>query len=740
MQGVGFRPFVKRLADRLGINGITFNTAGGLVIELAAASQREADMFLEAVRVEAPKAARIERCAMEELARNAEYAGFQILASAARDQAFTLISADLATCAECLGELRDFADRRFGYPFTNCTNCGPRYTITLSTPYDRANTTMRRFPLCVDCAREYGDPDDRRFHAEPIACPACGPRLSEDPGAIRTFVQGGGIVALKGLGGYQLACDAFLAETVELLRVRKRRSRKPFALMMRDVQTVRENCAVSEPESKALMSAAAPIVLLPMLDPSAFPASVAPGLREIGVMLPSTPLHHLLFTDETRCLVMTSGNISEEPIVIGNGEADKKLSTLADRIVKHDRDIFMRVDDSVVRVFEGVPRVLRRARGFAPEAITLAQEAGEILACGGELKNTFCLTKGRFAIMSQHIGDLENYETLLFFEESLRNLQSVYQATPRLIAHDLHPDYLSSRWAHARPEPKIAIQHHHAHIASCMAENGLDARAIGVAFDGAGLGLDGQIWGGEFLLCDFSGFERAAHLRYVALPGGDRAAREPWRMAASHLRDAFGDDARNLDLPCWSAAKPSTGKVVEQLISKRRIVTSSCGRLFDAVASICGFSQESNYEGESAMLLEAAAAGVDTDERAPVELDCGVDPWVIDTRITVEWIARAITSGRSPQLIARCFHNTIAYIIEVVCTKVRERSGVDKVCLSGGTFQNWTLLTSAVGRLRREGFEVFLHSKVPPNDGGLSLGQAVIAAHFLSKEHFPGSN
>ena len=733
MQGVGFRPFVKRLADRFGLPGVTFNTASGLVVEFEASREEEAASFTRALKDEAPVAARIESCHIEQLFDLAEYDGFQIVASAPRDKSFTLISADLATCPECLAEVRSPGNRRFNYPFTNCTNCGPRYSITLSTPYDRVNTTMRSFPMCADCAREYSDPGDRRFHAEPVACPACGPQLSCELTVIRASLQRGAIIALKGLGGFQLVCDAFCAEGVEALRMRKRRSRKPFAMMFRDVQTVRRYCHLDETEERALQSPSAPIVLLKQTVPGAFPKGVAPGLHEIGVMLPYTPLHQLLFSDSLGCLVMTSGNVSEEPIVIHNEEAHEKLRQLADEIVTHNRDIFMRVDDSVVRIFENTPRILRRARGFAPDAIRLTRDFDEILACGGELKSTFCLTKGRFAIMSQHIGDLESYETLQFFNESLRNLQSVYQSTPRLIAHDLHPDYLSSRWAQARPEPKIAIQHHHAHVAACMAENDLDESAIGVAFDGTGYGTDGQVWGGEFLICNFTQFKRCAHLRYVPMPGGDRAATQPWRMAAAYLFEALGPDYRKLDLPCWNRVESPNWKVLDRLIGRPALLTSSSGRLFDAVAAISGVSQESSYEGESAMLLEAAA-GSDNDETYPFELHTDSLPWIIDPRRMLTEIAHEVARGQSSGRISRCFHNSIARMIEVVCSRLRERNGLDKVCLSGGTFQNFTLLASTVELLRSAGFQVFLHSKVPPNDGGLSLGQAAIAANSISKE------
>ncbi len=727
---------MKRLADRFHLPGITYNTAGGLTVEIETGSEEELRQFIAAIASEAPPAARIERCSSEPVAEAAGYQSFRIIASAVRDQSFTLISPDLATCPACLAEIRDPANRRFHYAFTNCTNCGPRYTITLSTPYDRANTTMKSFPLCATCAAEYADSSDRRFHAEPVACGVCGPKLSTDLAEATAALQRGQILAIKGLGGFQLACDAFLADAARELRLRKRRSRKPFAVMMRDMAAVERHCLVDECERAALESVAAPIVLLRMKAGHGIPDAVAPGLNYLGVMLPYTPLHHLLFGDSLTCLVMTSGNISEEPIVIQNDEARDKLSPLADLVVTHDRDIFMRVDDSVVRVFEDAPRVLRRARGFAPGAIGLGHEVGEVLATGPELKNTFCLTKGRYAVLSQHIGDMENLETLQFFEETLGNLRSVYQITPRLIAHDLHPDYLTTRWALQRPEPKLAVQHHHAHIASCMAENGLAGPVIGVAFDGTGFGTDGQIWGGEFLLCDYHGFERCAHLRYAALPGGDRAARQGWRMAASYLRDALGPDYLRLDLPCWSAAPSTTWNLIDKLIERPAIRTSSCGRLFDAVSAICGISYESNYEGESAMLLEAAAGApqaAQSERTYDLGLNLETTPWTIDTRPVIEQIAREISSGRPARAVAHGFHESVAHMIEAVCRKLRERNRVEQVCLSGGTFQNHTLLQSSVGLLRKSGFEVFLHSRVPPNDGGISLGQAVVGAAYLEK-------
>ncbi|MDQ6666136.1 MAG: carbamoyltransferase HypF, partial [Acidobacteriota bacterium] len=613
VQGVGFRPFIKRLADSIGIRGSVTNTGGGVLIEFDAQTPLQAADFAAAIRAQAPVIARIESLEVTALGKAAGYSSFAILASDPNLQSFTLISADIAVCPDCLRETRDPDDRRHRYPFTNCTNCGPRYSITKTVPYDRANTTMAPFEMCAQCLAEYTDPDNRRFHAEPNACAACGPKLAIDLDTAIAALKQGRIVAIKGIGGYQLACDAHSATAVDRLRAAKRRSRKPFAVMMRDAETVATYCDVNSRALEVLGSRAAPIVLMSMkagamLPPDLAP-SVAPGLRELGVMLPYTPLHHLLFGSGLSCLVMTSGNISEEPIVISNEEARRKLTSLSDALLMHDREIFMRVDDSVVRVHNGVPLVLRRARGYAPETIDLGFEAGEVLACGGELKNTFCLTKGRYAILSQHIGDMENLDTLEFYEETLRNLRQVYRAAPRLIAHDLHPGYMTTRCAAARPEPRIALQHHHAHIASCMAENGIREKTIGIAFDGTGYGADGQIWGGEFLICDYSGFERAAHLRYVPLIGGDRAVRDGYRMAAAHLHDAFGGAYRERELPLWDAAAASTWKIFDRLLERPSLLTSSCGRLFDAVSSLAGVCQSSGYEGEAAMLLENASSG-----------------------------------------------------------------------------------------------------------------------------------
>jgi hydrogenase maturation protein HypF len=721
VQGVGFRPFVKRLADRVGVPGRIWNTGGGVVIDVECA---ELKAFLGPLHSEAPANARIVECAVEGLPE-VGYQSFDIVASELAPGAFTLISPDLATCPDCLREILDPTNRRHGYPFTNCTNCGPRYSIIRAVPYDRPNTTMASFTLCSRCRAEYNDPSDRRFHAEPNACPVCGPRLTPDLDEAVAALAAGCIVAVKSLGGFQLACNAFRNEAVARLRAAKRRSRKPFAAMARDLAAVERWCEVTAADRALLCSRAAPITLLRMRDPRAFPPDLAPGLRELGVMLPYTPLHHLLFQGlrsrgPADFVVMTSGNVSEEPIVISNQEAAAKLGPMCDLILTHDRDIFMRVDDSVVRG----DSILRRARGFAPDPIDLGFDAGEVLATGGELKNTFCLVKGRYAVLSQHIGDLENWETLQFFEETLRNLKSVYRAAPRLIAHDLHPDYLGTRWALRQPEPKLAVQHHHAHIASCMAEHGLRGSVIGVAFDGTGYGADGQIWGGEFLLCSSSGFERAACLRPVPLPGGDPAARESRRMAAAYLWDAFGPGWRAIDLGI-----PETNhRIFEKLYtSPATIRTSSCGRLFDAVSSLTGICFESSYEGEAPMLLEAAAFDEEAEPYAFVR-----DKAQVDTRPIVRGVCADMLAGVPPGRISSRFHSTLAGIIESVCVDLREQTGLNQVCMSGGTFQNATLCSRTRKLLERRGFTVYTHRKVPANDGGLALGQALIAARRLS--------
>ena len=749
VQGVGFRPFVYNLARQLELAGYVLNSSAGVTIEIEG-NEPAVARFVATLRNSPPPLAQIEDVAIAELEPGGD-AGFVIRHSEAEAGEFVLVSPDVATCDDCWRDFGDAANRRYGYPFTNCTNCGPRYTIIQDIPYDRPATTMAKFRMCALCQAEYEDFSNRRFHAQPNACPQCGPGLALVPSdgrfpgeedyqsrgtpailrRVRELLREGKIVAVKGLGGFLLACDAENDAAVSALRTRKRRSDKPFALMARDIAHVERFCVVTPEERNLLLSMRRPIVILQRREGSAISPAVAPGNATIGVMLPYTPLHYLLFSDsldepsQFRALVMTSGNLSEEPIVTSNEEAWQRLRDVADWFVFHNRDIYMRADDSVARVFDQRERVLRRSRGYVPHPVDLGIELQEILACGAELKNTLCLTKGRYAILSQHIGDLENFETLVFFEETLANLKKLFRVEPRSVAYDLHPQYLSTQFAQRLPlEPKVGVQHHHAHIASCMAENHLSGKVIGVAFDGTGYGSDGKIWGGEFLVADYLGFERRAHLRYVPLAGGDAAVRQPWRMAMSYLRDALGDRA---SLGFVELVPKANIAIVEAMLARRLncIDTSSCGRLFDAVSSIVGLRQEVSFEGQAAIELEMVADAT-VESAYPYAIADG-DVAQLDMRPMIEAIMDDLARGIAAKEISAAFHNTLAAAIVEVCRRIRAAESLNRVCLSGGTFQNVFLLRRAVNALRSDGFEVFLHALVPPNDGGIALGQAVIA-------------
>ncbi|HUZ46849.1 MAG TPA: carbamoyltransferase HypF [Terriglobia bacterium] len=760
VQGVGFRPFVFRLAQTLGLSGFVLNSSDGVIAEIEGSDVMLA-RFLDGIRSQSPPLAQISDVAVAEVAPNGE-PGFRILESLSEAQKFVLVSPDVATCDDCLRDFTDPDNRRYGYPFTNCTNCGPRYTIVQDIPYDRPLTTMAPFRMCARCQAEYNDPGDRRFHAQPNACPDCGPSLAlVDDAALcrqgpvvfdspisslailheaRRMLGEGKILAIKGLGGFHLACDAENHQAVAELRERKRRSDKPFALMARNMEAVDKFCLLSDADRKALLDARRPIVILPRRPHTNISSAVAPHNRTWGVMLPYTPLHYLLFSDSLEsppafnALVMTSGNVSEEPIVSRNREAWPRLHGIADTYLLHNRAIHMRTDDSVVRIFEGDERVFRRSRGFAPSPIDVGFNMQEILACGAELKNTFCLTKNRYAILSQHIGDLENYETLAFFEETLANLKKLFHVEPRIVAYDLHPLYISAKFAKGLPNlQKAGVQHHHAHIASCMAENHLREKVIGVAFDGTGFGTDGKIWGGEFMVADFGGFERRAHFRYVPLAGGDAAIRQPWRSALSYLRETFGGEISGLDLPLFKQIPASKLAMVEAMLAKgiNTVETSSCGRLFDAAASILGLRQEINFEGQAAIALEMAALE-SIDASYPFDI-LSSEPWEIDMRPAIEQMVRNTGQGEPADVAAAKFHNTLAQVIAEVCRRLRATDHLNKVCLSGGTFQNRLLVERAVRGLRSSGFEVFLHAQVPPNDGGISLGQAVIANELIER-------
>jgi hydrogenase maturation protein HypF len=756
VQGVGFRPFVYKLARSLELTGHVFNSSSGVTIEVEGEEALLGE-FVRRVRGEPPQLAQIAEMSVHAMAARGDRE-FRILESHAEAGRFGLVPWDAGTCAACWHEFGDPQDRRYGYPFTNCTHCGPRYTIIHDVPYDRATTTMARFTMCPACEREYRDPEDRRFHAQPNACAVCGPSLALVPrGAtlpefaehdalavirrVRELLRAGAIVAVKGLGGFLLACDATNAHAVEELRRRKRRPAKPFALMTRDLVSVRRICSASVEEEAVLLEQRRPIVILPWRRDAEvqLAEAVAPGNNTLGVMLPYTPLHYLLFSDTPgeaaafEALVMTSGNLSEEPIVTANEEALRRLDGVADWFLLHNREIATRVDDSVVRVFESTERVLRRARGFVPETVDLGAEMHEVLAYGAELKSTFCLTKGHYAILSQHLGDLENYETLQFFTETLGKMQRLFRLRPRAVVYDLHPDYMSTRLAlGSEIERKIGVQHHHAHIVSCMAEHRLHGDVIGVAMDGTGYGTDGAIWGGEFLVANRAEYTRRAHLRYVAMPGGDAAVRQPWRMALSYLKDAFGEHIPE-HLERLGGVGEREWALVQTMLARglQTVPTSSCGRLFDAVAALVGLGTEVSFEGQAAMALEIAIEPA-VRERYEFAIE-ETEPLVVDLRSMIVAIARDLAAGERRGRIAARFHNTLAAVIVEVCCRLRRSDGLDRVCLSGGVFQNVALLGQTASELRGLGFGVCLHAMVPANDGGIALGQAVIGSERLQR-------
>jgi hydrogenase maturation protein HypF len=752
VQGVGFRPFVYSLATRLGLAGLVGNDVAGVFAEVEgpAAAVRQ---FLLSLEQDAPPLARIERVSTEAIQPDGS-SGFSIAPSDATGQRSTLVSADTAACDDCLRELADPADRRFGYPFINCTNCGPRFTIVRDVPYDRALTTMAGFAMCAQCAAEYHNPADRRFHAQPVCCPACGPRLAlmdaagtplpGDPlAATASLLRQGRVLAIKGVGGYHLAVDARNESAAAALRERKHREDKPFAIMVADVAAARELCEVDEAAGLLLTSSRRPIVLLPRLPSASLPSAglpgadvapaVAPGNRQLGVMLPYTPLHHLLLGLAGRSIVLTSGNSSDEPIVYADADAVPRLGGIADAFLTHDRAIHIRTDDSVVRSFRGQAAVLRRSRGYVPEPLPLGIRARRpILACGAELKNTFCLAKGDRAFVSQHIGDLENFETLRSFTEGIEHFKRLFDITPEVVAHDLHPEYLSTKYAAELAGVELAgVQHHHAHIASCLADNGEPGPVIGVAFDGTGYGTDGTIWGGEFLIANLAGFERAGHLTGVPLPGGAAAIRQPWRMAAAYLDAAYPDGP-----PDGLAVARRNERRWDNVISMARRglnspVTSSAGRLFDAAAAILGVRDLINYEGQAAIELEQMADAAETGsyQAAIDQPEAGQGgPLQVRGADLIRGVADDLAAGIETGVIAARFHNGVAAVIEAGCLLLRERHGLATVALSGGVFQNQLLLNRTVDALEGSGFRVLVHSRVPGNDGGISFGQAVVAA------------
>jgi hydrogenase maturation protein HypF len=781
VQGVGFRPFVYGLARQLGLAGFVGNDSAGVFIELEG-SRAALHAFQNELVAHPPPLAYIEGMVASSLPPTGERA-FTIVQSRTTAAAHTLVSPDLAICADCLRELFDPADRRYRYPFINCTNCGPRFTIIHNLPYDRAQTTMAPFPLCPACQREYDDPLDRRFHAQPNACPTCGPQVefcptpatgqelskrhrphqqgdendpqvtqlasqlairnslfSEEPKlvgeraiqAAQQLLGSGGILAVKGIGGFHLACDATKDEAVQLLRRRKGRVGKPFAIMARDLATVQQIAHLSDAEQTLLASRERPIVLLRRRTASPLSAEVAPGNGSVGVMLPYSPLHYLLLAaPNPPLLVMTSGNYAEEPIATKNDEALTRLAALADGFLLHNRAIHVPCDDAVMRTFAGQELPIRRSRGYAPFPVKLPFAVEPILAVGGEIKNSFCLAQGNHAFLSQHIGDLQNLETLRAFEHAVEHLQTLFGITPGVIACDLHPGYLSSQWAerHAGGRPLVQVQHHHAHIAALMAEHGLDGEepVIGFAFDGTGYGPDGASWGGEVLLADYQNFTRAAHLHYFPLPGGDATIRRPYRTALAALWAA--------GIPWDDALAPvATATAVEQGVLQRQcqlglntVPTSSMGRLFDAVAALAGVRQIATYEAQAAIEFEALVDDQYAEAYAfALAGDC------FDATPILQAVVDDVRAAVAPPVIAARFHNAVADLILTLSLRLRSQEGLQRVALSGGVFQNVALLRRTVERLQRAGFEVLTHRRVPPNDGGLALGQAMIAARNRS--------
>ena len=743
VQGVGFRPYIFSLASRRALRGRVFNNSAGVLIDVEG-EPTAIEQFIKEIESNPPPLALIESVERRDHPAPANFHDFRIVESDKSGVKAAPISVDLATCAHCLREVFNPADRRYRYPFINCTNCGPRFTIIEAIPYDRARTTMRDFEMCDQCRAEYDNPLDRRFHAEATACPRCGPRLflkdarggeikpspREDLiGVVQKLLLNGMIVAIKGLGGFHLACDATNTQTVERLRRQKYREDKPFALMADAVEIIKKYCLISEAEEDLLRSASRPIVLLIRRPDVLIPRAIAPGVKTVGFMLPYTPLHHLLCAGLNRPLVMTSGNVSDEPISYRDDDAERRLHQIADYFLLHNRRIHMRTDDSVTRSFEGREMISRRSRGYAPAPIKTAFKfRRQVLACGAELKNTFCLARDHYAFVSHHIGDLENLETMRSFSDGIEHFKRLYQIEPEVVAYDLHPEYLSTKHALALDEieTKIGIQHHHAHIASCMVDNLIDGPVIGVAMDGLGLGTDGRWWGCEFFIADFAHAERIMHLDYVPLPGGAKAIKEPWRMAAAYLHRAFGDEFLQLELPfvqnlnrdSWSTLR---GMIKAGINSPQ---TSSMGRLFDALSSLLSLRHTVNYEGQAAIELETIADQLVTEA---YEFEVAYSARLIRAEIVIQQAVVDLLSGRSAPEVAAKFHLGIVNLISQVASHLRDEHKLNRVVLSGGVFQNLYLLKRVCRKLRQEGFEVFTHHRVPTNDGGISLGQAAIA-------------
>jgi hydrogenase maturation protein HypF len=740
VQGVVFRPHVYRLAVELGLKGWVLNSSAGVFIEIEGSEER-LQAFLEKLQQEPPPLADIRSCTKQEIEWTG-YADFTIKASDDQEDKTVMVSPDIAICRDCRDEVKNSRDRRFEYPFTNCTNCGPRFTIIKGLPYDRVMTTMSAFPMCQDCQAEYENPLHRRFHAQPNACPVCGPHTtlcdgSGQPvgGDVRDFLKKGYIVAVKGLGGFHLAADARNCEAVTCLRRRKKRDAKPFAVMVRDLETAHKYCRINDEEEKWLTSPQAPIVILDKQEQCALADDIIhPGIDTLGVMLPYTPLHFLLFDDELEILIMTSANISDEPLIIDNQEALDKLKDIADYFLLHNRDIYNPCDDSVMRVTDlQTPHIFRRARGFVPRGIPIAIQTEPVLALGGEMKNTFCITRNGEAFLSQHWGDLNHYHNYVNFQRGMERFKKSLYVEPMMIAHDLHPEYQTSRWAKQQQGiEKIGVQHHFAHMASVMAENALQGEVLGLICDGTGWGTDGAVWGGEILRGDYRDFKRVAHLKYVPYPGGDINARKPYRMGLIYLYTALGEKVPGIAdkiLPDLTEAEKNL--MLSQMKAKTPAnLTSSCGRLFDAVGAVLGICGINKYEGQTAAELEARADQT-VHGHYGFELRKDQDIWLMDVLPMWPELMAELKQGFSSAAMAQKFHLTLVEMFVATLVRLRDESGLNRVVLSGGVFHNQILLNNMVKRLGEQEFMVYHHRQVPPGDGGLSLGQAIIASEVL---------
>ncbi len=744
VQGVGFRPFVYNLANSFDLKGYVNNNSEGVHIDVE--GHRETiNEFLQRIEHNPPPLARIEKISVREETVLNYYTIFEIKESKKTLDKITLISPDIAICKDCEEDIKSKTNRRSGYAFTNCTNCGPRFSIIKALPYDREKTTMKEFEMCQECAREYSDPTNRRFHAQPNACQDCGPEVwvednkgnkfeIEDPISFaQNKIVEGKIFAIKGLGGYHLVCDGWNEAAIHKLRTRKRRPFKPLAVMMKNVVTIKKHCKVTELEEKLLTGIRKPIVILDQKQNYDLPHTIAPNQKTLGVMLPYTPLHSLLFSDKLETLIMTSANVKGLPIEHTDSGARKSLSGIVDYFLIHNREIYLPIDDSVLRVVEEKQTIIRRARGYAPEPFK-ALNMKDILACGPNMKNTFCISKDGFLFLSQFNGDLENLETFEHYKNNIEHFKEVFSFSPKFIAYDMHPEYLSTKYALDYDLPKIAVQHHHAHIVSCMFENNLERKVIGVCFDGTGYGTDGKIWGGEFMVCDRKEFTRVGHLDYIKMPGGEKAIKEPWRMGVSYLYKALGTGTNK---EAFGGLFELYGEAAEKLIN---IIdanincpqTSSMGRLFDAVSNIIGITDNVTYEGQAAIELEAVS-DIEIQEAYPYKI-IKQDIYIIEPYEMIKEVILDKLDGVSSKIMASKFQNTIVNLSVSMCTYLRRDTGINEVALSGGVFQNSYLLKKISQNLKKEGFRVYTHTHLPSNDSGLAIGQIIIANTIVGND------